>query len=304
MTVNPNAHVVAFGDLTLQVVSHQVQESRYDRTLVVDWSTAVIGGAAWNVAWYLRHLGRETRLRSHYGPDAAARIASQIGWQPPLAGAVCKQTSTDRLILFPYVQMPSIYLIEPVTSAEVNLLCDGLAHDTVLVFTGTRHAALRARYLEALPYRHGGLTVFSPSYSVYDYTIDELKAFLAGSDITFVSEREAAFLCSVLGETDSARVMSMGQLGGVVTRAERGAELFPPGASPITLPSTSGVPGDMVGTGEAFMCGFLDAFLRTKDFLRAGQMGIAVSAQTARDGHICAPIDAVRALQEASLSLE
>jgi sugar/nucleoside kinase (ribokinase family) len=302
MTGNADTYVVAFGDLILQLVSHQVQESRYDRTLVVDWSAAVIGGAVWNVAWYLHHLGRETRLRSHYGPDAIARIASQTGWQPSVAGSVCKQTSTDRLILFPNVRMPSIYLTEPLTSAELNVLCGSLAHDTVLVFAGTRHAALRTRYLEALPYRQGGLTVFSPSYSVYDYTMDELEAFLAGSDITFVNEREAAFLCAALGETDSAGVMTRGRIGGVVTRAEHGAELYLPGAPPIALQSTSGVTGDIVGTGEAFLCGFLEAFLRTGDFLRAGAMGIAVSAQTARDGRICTPVDAARAQQEAGLS--
>jgi sugar/nucleoside kinase (ribokinase family) len=184
---------------------------------------------------------------------------------------------------------------------DIAALCAGLAAAQTVVFAGSRHPALRARYRETVAARRPALTIFSPSYSVYDYTTDELEDFLRGADLTFVNEHEAQFLCTELGDREFGRVMARSQRGGVVTRGAAGASLYPRDAAEVAFPSTSGVLGDVVGAGEAFLCGFIEGFLQTGDFLTAGRLGIAVAAQTARDGRICAPIDAAQAKAEAIL---
>jgi sugar/nucleoside kinase (ribokinase family) len=61
------------------------------------------------------------------------------------------------------------------------------------------------------------------------------------------------------------------------------------------------VHGDVIGAGDAFLCGFVDGFLRTRDLAAAAHVGIEVSAQTARRGLVCAVLDAARARAAAGL---
>jgi sugar/nucleoside kinase (ribokinase family) len=286
----------------LQVVHDGILPENSQRTHKINWGAAELGGAVWNVAWYLHPFGRFTRTAGHYGPDAKAYLDRLPSAGNFITGAVRTQQSTDRLLIFKQGRLPSLFLLETLQEPDIAALCANLPQARTLVFAGSRHPELRVQYRKTLAMSSPELTVFSPSYSVYDYTVDELEDFLASADLTFVNEHEAEFVCAALGEPEPGAVMARSRRGGVVTRGDAGATLYPRDAPAVALPSTSGVFGDVVGAGEAFMCGFLEGFLQTGDFPAAGRLGIAVSAQTARDGRICTPIDPARAKAEAALS--
>jgi sugar/nucleoside kinase (ribokinase family) len=171
---------------------------------------------------------------------------------------------------------------------------------SAIVFAGSRHPELRRRSLDTLFPNPGPLRVFSPSYTVYEYGTQELAAFLAHADIAIVNRREAAFLKEVFSANEAA-VMARANIAGIVMRDVDGAAIYPAGESSFYLPSTSGVRGDVIGAGDAFLSGFLDGFLRSRHVNAAAREGIEVSAQTARSGRVCAVLDIVRARAAAGL---
>lgn len=286
--------IVAIGDVLLQLISNQLQESTYQDTLIVDAAKAEYGGAAWNVAWNLEQLGWTTRMLAQHGPDA-------VGCFPPLpvSGRDAlepfwrKRTQTDQLLVFPNMTMPAIYLRGGLSPDELDSMFVDTGGYAAIVFAGSRHHELRRRTLDTLFSRRGPLRVFSPSYTVHGYAYEELAAFLEQSDIAIVNRREAAFLARVFA-ADEAAVMGRAGIAGVVTRDEDGAAIYPARGVAFHLPSTSGVRGDVIGAGDAFLSGFVDVFLRSRDVTAAARAGIEISAQTARQGLVCAALDATR----------
>jgi sugar/nucleoside kinase (ribokinase family) len=95
--------------------------------------------------------------------------------------------------------------------------------------------------------------------------------------------------------------MARARIAGIVTCDEDGASIYPTRGAGFHLPSTSGVRGDVIGAGDAFLSGFVDGYLHSRDVTTAARMGIEVAAQTARSGHICAKLDAKRARAAAGL---
>jgi sugar/nucleoside kinase (ribokinase family) len=140
----------------------------------------------------------------------------------------------------------------------------------------------------------GALRAFSPSYTVYEYSTEELAAYLTRADIAIVNRNEAAFLANVFA-ADEASVMARAGIAGIVTRDEDGAVIYPRRGGVFHLASTSDVRGDVIGAGDAFLSGFVDGFLRSHDISAAARVGIEVSAQAARSGLVCAELDAERA---------
>lgn len=55
--------------------------------------------------------------------------------------------------------------------------------------------------------------------------------------------------------------------------------------------STSGMAGDAIGAGDAFLSGFVDEFLSSQDIEASARAAIEVSAQTARSGKVSARLD-------------
>jgi sugar/nucleoside kinase (ribokinase family) len=289
-----NETIVAIGDVFLQLISSQLQEAEYQCTVIADAADAEYGGSAWNVVWYLDQLGWTARMLAQYGPDA-------VGCFPPLPVSRrdaleplwLKQRRTDQLLVFPNIKMPSIYLIGRLSPKELSSLSINASGNAAIIFAGSRHPELRHRTIDVLRSERGPLRVFSPSYSVYEYRSEELAAFLANADIAIVNRREAAFLANVFA-TDQTTVMSRAGLAGIITRDEDGATVYPTGGLPFEMASTSGVGGDAIGAGDAFLSGFIDGFLRSGDITTAARIGIEVSAQTARSGLVCAHLDLTR----------
>jgi sugar/nucleoside kinase (ribokinase family) len=293
--------IVAIGDVFLQLISSQSQEQTYQRTIIADSAQAEYGGSAWNVAWNLEQLGWNTRMLAQHGPDAVGRLPPlPISGRDALEPSWCKHTRTDQLLVFPNIAMPAIYLFGRLSQHELDAMFTDAGGHAAIVFAGSRHPELRRRTFDTLFSHPGPLRVFSPSYTVYEYGTQELAAFLAHADIAIVNRREAAFLKDVFS-ADEAAVMARANIAGIVMRDVDGAAIYPAGKSSFHLPSTSGVRGDVIGAGDAFLSGFVDGFLRSRDVNAAARAGIEVSAQTALSGRVCAVLDIARARTAAGL---
>jgi sugar/nucleoside kinase (ribokinase family) len=293
--------IAAVGDLLLQLISSQSQECAYQRSLLVDAAEAEYGGAPWNVAWNLDQLGWTVRLLAQHGADAVGRFPPlPVSGSEALEPVWRKRTRTDQLLVFPNIAMPTIYLMGRLSEDELDAMLADTGKHAAIVFAGSRHPELRRRILGALFSQAAPLRVFSPSYTLYEYPAEELAAFLAHADISIVNRSEAAFLAKVFA-ADEAAVMVRARIAGIVTCDEDGATIYPSGGAGFHLPSTSGVRGDVIGAGDAFLCGFIDGFLRTRDLAAAARMGIEVSAQAVRWGLVGAVLDAARARAAARL---
>jgi sugar/nucleoside kinase (ribokinase family) len=287
--------IVAIGDTLLQLISSQLQESAYQHTLIVDSANAEYGGAAWNVAWNLDQLGWTTRMLAQHGTDAVGRFPPlPVSGRDALEPFWRKRTRTDQLLVFPNIAMPAIFLAGGLSQDELNSMFTDPGGYAATIFAGSRHHELRRRTLDTLFSQSGGLRVFSPSYTIHEYGHEELTAFLARADIVIVNRREAAFLAHVFA-ADEAAAMARTRIAGIVTCDEDGATIYPARGAAFHLPSTSGVRGDVIGAGDAFLSGFVDGFLRTRNVAAAARAGIEVSAQTARSGRVCTVLDAAQA---------
>jgi sugar/nucleoside kinase (ribokinase family) len=289
-----NNTIVAIGDVLLELISNQSQEAAYQRTLIADVAEARYGGAAWNIAWNLDQLGWVTRMLAQHGPDAVGCFPPlPVSGRDPLEPSWRKRARTDQLLVFPNMPIPAICLMSRLSKDELDSMLTNAGTYAAIVFAGSRHPELRRRTLDALFSQPGPLRVFSPSYTVYEYGDEELAAFLECADIAIVNRREAAVLAKVFA-ADEATVMGRASVAGIVTCDEDGAVIYPTGEAGFHLPSTSGVRGDAIGAGDAFVSGFIDEFLRSRDVTAAAHSGIEVSAQTARSGLVCAMLDTAR----------
>jgi sugar/nucleoside kinase (ribokinase family) len=296
-----NGTILAVGDVFLQLISYESQERTYQRTIIADAGEAEYGGAAWNIVWNLEQLGWTTRMLAQHGPDAVGRFPPlPVSGRNALEPSCRKRRQTDQLLVFPNIAMPAIYLIGRLSQDELDSMFTYAGGHAAIVFAGSRHPELRRRTLDALFSQPGPLRVFSPSYTIYEYSAEELTAFLAHADIAVVNRREAAFLGAVFS-ADEAEVMARVHIAGIIMRDVAGAAIFPAGKASFYLPSTSGVSGDVIGAGDAFLSGFVDVFLRSRDVNAAARAGIEISAQTARSGRVCAVLDAARARAAAGL---
>lgn len=234
-------------------------------------------------------------MLAHYGPDAVGQFQPlPESGRDPLEPRWQKRTRTDQLLVFPGISMPAIYLMGRLSRCELDTMFADAGASLVIAFGGSRHPELRSRTLELLSSQAGPLRVFSPSYTVYEYGVEELSAFLSHADIAIVNRSESAFLAEVFSE-DEAEVMARLRIAGIVTRDEAGAAIYPAGDAPFHLASTSGVLGDVIGAGDAFMCGFIDGFLLHRQVVAAARTGIEVAAQAARSGLVCTVLDVARA---------
>lgn len=283
--------LASIGDIMLELITSQAMASNYQRTVAIEGDEATVGGAVCNLAWYFSQLGRHSAVISHYNGTDRERVHQLLdearGTEKFL---VEKRAMTDLLIVAPGVKMPAIYVMGRLQQHEITAMVERLRDDGWIIFGGSRHAALRTAFLHRVAtFRHAKIA-FSPSYTLYEYSVEEIEEFLALSSIAFVNEHEAGLLVRSLSYGDLDAVMRLPKLGGVVTRGPQGAELHRRNSKSLLIPSVSGRQEDVIGTGEAFVCGFLHAYIAGSSWTRAAEMGCAVAARVVVDGRVRAPV--------------
>jgi sugar/nucleoside kinase (ribokinase family) len=292
--VTAPVRLYCIGDTMLELINGDTLASRYQRTVVLEAGSAALGGAVWNAVWYFEQLGRETVVATHYGSTDRERVVKSFSMHDLSMKFVAeKRSQTDVLVVLLKAQSPAIYIAGAAEQSDIDRMLSGLLDDGVVVMAGSRNVELRRRILAAVSICEFATFVFSPSYTLYEYPLDEVRRFMRRSELTFMNEHEAEYLKSALG-VDDVDLMSMPRAGGIITKGAHGATLFPVNAAPFEVPSVSGRQEDVIGAGEAFLCGFVHAYLADPVWKRAGEMGAEVAAQVVRDGRVRAPIDRSR----------
>lgn len=294
MKTQATPNIFGIGDTMLEVIMKDGSASGYDRTVLLQREALPVGGAICNFYWYLTQLGRVLSVATHYGSYDTQRMSALLAGDTGRFRAE-KTSETDVLIVLPDLQVASLYILGKLSCDDSAKMLAGITDGGVVAFVGSRHQSLRAAYLERVRALTQAIVVFSPSYTVYEYSASELRDFLTHSHLTFVNKHEIAHMCKTLGVQDPADVMKSNKLGGVVTHGPDGAWLYPHNGPPHHCPSVSGLKEDVIGAGEAFMCGFLHSYLSGGAWEVAGTFGCAIAAQVVRDGRVRAPIDAAMA---------
>jgi sugar/nucleoside kinase (ribokinase family) len=288
--------VTCVGDLMLELYALQGGRPRAQRTYEFDHAAATVGGGALNLCWYFSQLRRSSTIVAGFGVGDRDRVEAALKKaRVDVASLVQLSSVTDILAVLPGKDLPAAYIRGRIDDQDLAALANRLSSGSVIIFTGSRHENFRRVVLQRVLELGDLVFVFSPSYSVYDFRHDELDSFVHASDIIVVNEHEAEYLAHVLCRDGNADLMKLAKQGGIVTLGPRGADLFCNGQT-HRVASISGRDDDVIGAGEAFLAGFVHAFLESSNWERSGRVGCAVAAQVvqAKPTLVRAPIDIKR----------
>ncbi len=293
MTLSKSGPPIAcVGDIMLELITHDDAPLSYQQTLKIDFDSATVGGPVCNLAWYFSQLMRPTTIIAHYGRNDRDRLRALLEDVKASGSSLLeRQHMTDLLVVAARVAMPALYLTAPLPRGDATAMTRRLDDVGTIVFGGSRHPELRRAILERVSSFSRAKLVFSPSYSLYDFGDNEIRDFVSVSHIVVVNEHEADYLMHKFAAKDVQKVMAASKEGGIVTRGSQGATLYQKALPSLHIPSVSGRVEDVIGAGEAFVCGFLHAYLAGCDWAEAGRMGAAVAAQVVQGGQLRVALD-------------
>lgn len=256
-------------------------------------SGKVAGGAPMNVAYHLRNLGLETLMLSCVGKD-------QLGTEL-LEFLNCKNISTDFIqisenhdtgtveVKLDQKGSPTYTIIESVAwdciraeESDVELVkeSDAFVYGSLAARSEVSKSSL-LKLLEFAPFKVFDLNLRSPFYS--DSLIEQL---LKTADLIKLSDEELEELSSqdVAKKSERERLeilMDLHDLKGIIlTKGKDGAVFldrtgyYEQGIFPITVVDT-------IGSGDAFLSGFLSQYLTDQAIPKALEYGAAMGALVA-----------------------
>jgi sugar/nucleoside kinase (ribokinase family) len=271
--------IACIGDLMFVIARPRRDLPARNRTQVVDHSESHLGGSVPNIARHLSRIGRDCRVIAVVGGCEKAQASLLLeSWHVDSSGLVeCGQKSNLLVAFVGEHAARSVFIRAKATAEALDTMAAELAAERVVLFGGSRDREIRSTVL-ALAEGAAPLLVFSPSYSVFDMAVNEIRRFWAAADVIALNAHEYRFVASLV---KGAR-MKAAETCLVVTRAHRGASVRV-GKVYHHIPSVSNVTEDVIGAGDAFLSGFIDAWLNDRDAARAGAAGAELAATFIRD---------------------
>jgi sugar/nucleoside kinase (ribokinase family) len=114
---------------------------------------------------------------------------------------------------------------------------------------------------------------------ISDFGVERFLDAIRGAALLFLSEDEARLLTGQTDPAEAARLLGASFPLVALTRGERGVLVVDDGAAPVEVPARAVRSIDPTGAGDAFIAGFLDAWLRTGDPLAAAEAAVYVAAR-------------------------
>src|ERR1019366_1228648 len=266
----------------LELFSPAGEGPREQRTYKLDHASAAVGGAALNLCWYLDQLKRSSTMVSGFGAAERSRVEAALTMaHVDIASLVQLSGTTDVLVVLPGQDLPAVYIRGQIVEQDLAVLADGMCDSNLIIFAGSRHENFRKMVLQKVKDVSDTMFIFSPSYSIYDFSHDELTTFMIASDITIVNEHEAKYLVQLLSKSGNTDLMRLPKRGGIVTLGPRGVDMFRDGQVDHVV-SISGREEDVIGAGEAFLAGFIHEYINSGTWERSAMVGCAVAAQVVR----------------------
>lgn len=275
--------IVCVGDVMKEVGSLSNVIPVTGEMLVLD-AGANFGGAAVNVAINLGLLGSAPELWGSVGEADCNELYSDLVEKGvDCTNLLSNRTGTDLIVALKSGQekRSGIYIRQSNRNYAKPLAKEAFRAKDILVFCGSRHSEVRREvcslFLAMKNRPEKPMLCFAPSYSIFDFGRDgsEVSEFVRAADVLFFNEYEATEVCKWLGK-DTSNLVDDDQVLSV-TLADQGALMFLRGQS-FNIDKLSDQRGDVLGSGDAFVAGFLAALSNGNPFVECGWQGAALAA--------------------------
>jgi sugar/nucleoside kinase (ribokinase family) len=114
---------------------------------------------------------------------------------------------------------------------------------------------------------------------ISDFGVERFLEAIRGASLLFLSADEATLLTGQDDAEAAARMLAASFPLVALTRGDQGVLVVADGAAPVAVPARSVRAVDPTGAGDAFIAGFLDAWLRTADPIAAAEAAVYVAAR-------------------------
>lgn len=279
--------VVVVGDLINDIVAVPREAIRADTD-----TTATIrhasGGSAANTAVWLASRGEAVDFVAAVGSHDAAAHAEELreaGVTPHLQVEVGAQTGTIIIVVqgserSMLTERGANSLLDPASVTDEVLAGARLLHVSGYSVVdgfgveGTRSLLDRAQEAGVPVSVNPGSIGF-----IADFGVERFLEAIRGASLLFLSADEARLLTGESDPDAAARLLGASFPLVALTRGEHGVLVVAEGASPVAIPAHAVRSVDPTGAGDAFIAGFLEAWLRTGDPVAAAEAAVFVAAK-------------------------
>lgn len=278
--------VVCVGDLFVEYLLSEVSPGT---TRIVEAARGELGGTALNVCWYLDCLGMRALLVAPFPRHERLRLATAVPGLSVSRVLLTGGPPDTLIVLSSNTGHQAVYVrAELPTDADERLIRAG-RDARQIVLAGSRHAAIRRAFVKLTRRVDVRRLIFSPSYTVYEFTKQELEELLAQVGLVILNEAEAKYVCDQLSCRAFAALAKRVADTLIVTLADQGAELYGPSGH-LAVSSLSGTAGDVIGAGDAFLAGYLYETGRGSSSQVALHFASAIAAQVAQTRKVRTPV--------------
>ncbi len=279
--------VVVVGDVINDIVAVTRGDARPE-----DGASATVrarpGGSAANIAVWLGSRGVPVDFVGAVGAHDAALHESEFreaGVEPHLSVEVSAPTGTIIILVHgtersTFADRGANTLLTPDAVTDELLAGAALLHiGGYRIADGFGGAGGRSLFARAAA---AGVPVSVNSASVGMISQLGAEAFLeaiAGAELLFVGAEESALLTGLADPDAAARLLGASFPVVVLTRGEHGALVVADGADPVAIAAHPVRSVDPTGAGDAFLAGFVEVWLRTRDAIAAAEAGAFLAAR-------------------------
>lgn len=236
-------------------------------------SGKIAGGAPMNVAYQTNNLGMKSRMISRVGADALGQellaflqgkgVATDLVQTDPSYPTGVVNVSLDEK------GIPSYEIVQPAAWDHIELteeMLETVRNADAMVFGSLSCRSAHSKNTLLALIEVAPLRVFDVNLRQPFYTQDLLEALLPKANIVKVNDIELAILAEWYGFSghESAQMEALQKQFGferiIVTKGEHGAACCSHTDGYCTVPGVSVKVQDTIGSGDAFLSGFLNQF--------------------------------------------
>lgn len=276
----PEAIIACLGDLMLEQLIRVVRLPTKNETVIHEQSVSMqLGGPAFNVAWYLRQLGRSVALIGAYGSEDSAQVLHQVrAARLSTTSLTPYRGRTDTLLATVSGKHHQSWYMRSALPARIRVrfLAKSRGAET-LILTGSRHSVIRHVYDRLAKPTRGRTVVFNPSYAIAEFPQTELRSMCIRANLTIVNEWEADHLIRVFRVS---RIKDIGARirGSLIVTRGRSGQLIVAGKRQWTLKGSPADPRNPIGAGDAFLAGLVHKMANGQDLVEAAKFGSALAS--------------------------
>ena len=283
----PNQYppIAVLGESMVETIIHVDEIPTAGDTVVSQPDSGDLGGAAINVAWHVSHGGHAVRLIAIVGAAEQGELKNDFSSLPvDLSTTIQAGKHSDRLLTFlSPSQHLSAYILAEWQGDFIEHAAGKFGGCRVAILNGGRHADVRAAYASPTLHETKALTIFNPSYAIFEYEPASLRETLKLMDVVILNRDEYTYAADACqGETLLAEAP---RLALIRTEGEGGATLFS-GQMHLHVSPLRVREGHFLGAGDAFVSGVAVSLNEGAD-IRAGlDLGMKFAASVVSTGSI------------------